>query len=79
MGGQRPDKKKVQTHAMMMWVMTMTMATKTHNGILTSVTYGVYKSQLVGCPAETIKKNLKKSLSNSPPAGRCGVLSLIPR
>ena len=54
MGGQRPDKKKVQTHAMMMWVMTMTMATKTQNGILTSVTYGVYKSKLVGCPAETI-------------------------
>ena len=39
---------------MMMWVMTMTMATKTQKGILTSVTYGVYKSKLVGCPAETI-------------------------
>ena len=32
----------------------MTMATKTQKGILTSVTYGVYKSKLVGCPAETI-------------------------
>ena len=40
--------------------MTGTLATNTDNGNLmrfTSVTYVVYKSKLVGCPAETICKN----------------------
>ena len=37
MGGQPPEKKRVEIHAMMVWVMTMTMAMKAQYVVLTSV------------------------------------------